>query len=83
MCGICGYMEQRVIPLENLRAMNDTMIKRGPNDSGAEVFEGPAGYTIGMAQRRLSILDLSPLGHQPMHSPDGRVSLVYNGEIYN
>ncbi len=63
--------------------MNDTMTHRGPDDSGVELYEGKDGYTIGLAQRRLAILDLSPLGHQPMHSNDGRVTLVFNGEIYN
>ena len=63
--------------------MNDTMIHRGPDDSGAEIYEGKGGYAIGFAQRRLSIQDLSPLGHQPMTSCDGRVLLVFNGEIYN
>ena len=63
--------------------MNDTMVHRGPDDAGAELYEAADGYTVGFAQRRLSIQDLSPLGHQPMHSKDGRVSVVYNGEIYN
>ena len=63
--------------------MNDTMYHRGPDDSGVELFEAEDGYTVGFAQRRLSILDLSPLGHQPMHSQDGRVSVVFNGEIFN
>ena len=63
--------------------MNDTMYHRGPNDSGVEIYEGKDGYSIGFAQRRLSILDLSPLGHQPMHSADGRLTITYNGEIYN
>ena len=63
--------------------MNDTMYHRGPDDSGQEIYVMKGGYNIGIAQRRLSILDLSPLGHQPMHSPDRRVSVVYNGEIYN
>lgn len=63
--------------------MNDTMLHRGPDDSGEEIFPMKDGYALGLAHRRLSILDLSPLGHQPMHSADGRVSLVYNGEIYN
>lgn len=63
--------------------MNDTMAERGPDDAGVQQWALPEGYTLGMAHRRLSILDLSPLGHQPMSTPDGRVSLVYNGEIYN
>ena len=83
MCGICGYVSKQNITLEQLRAMNDTMIKRGPNDSGVELYMLKQGYTVGMAQRRLSILDLSPAGHQPMTSADGRVTIVYNGEIYN
>ena len=63
--------------------MNDTMYHRGPDDSGIEIYDGSNGYSIGFAQRRLSIMDLSPLGHQPMHSENGRISVVYNGEIYN
>lgn len=59
------------------------MYHRGPNDSGEEIYEMAGGYQIGLAQRRLSILDLSALGHQPMHSADRRVSVVFNGEIYN
>lgn len=83
MCGICGFISKKNISLEQLKRMNDTMAHRGPDDSGEEIFPMKEGYAIGMAQRRLSILDLSPLGHQPMHSADGRVSVVYNGEIYN
>ncbi len=83
MCGISGFVSKRQINKEELRVMNDTMYHRGPDDSGVELYEGKGGYTIGFAQRRLSILDLSPLGHQPMHSQDGRISLVFNGEIYN
>lgn len=63
--------------------MNDTMIHRGPDDRGVEIYRGKTDYRIGLAHRRLAILDLSPLGHQPMHSADGRLSIVYNGEIYN
>ena len=83
MCGICGYISQRNISRDALRDMNDTMAERGPDDAGVEQWALTGGYTLGMAQRRLSILDLSPLGHQPMSTPDGRLSLVYNGEIYN
>ena len=83
MCGISGFVSKRQINKEELRVMNDTMYHRGPDDSGVELYEGKGGYTIGFAQRRLAILDLSPLGHQPMHSQDGRISLVFNGEIYN
>ena len=83
MCGICGYISRKRITEEQLRAMNDTMYHRGPDDSGAEIYEMRGGWQVGFAQRRLSILDLSQLGHQPMHSKDRRISVVYNGEIYN
>lgn len=83
MCGICGFVSKRNITLEQLKKMNDTMYHRGPDDSGEEIFPMGEGYQAGMAQRRLSIMDLSPLGHQPMHSKDKRVSVVFNGEIYN
>lgn len=83
MCGICGFVSRREMSLAQLKEMNDTMYHRGPNDSGEEIYEAGGGYRVGFAQRRLSILDLSALGHQPMHSENGRVSVVYNGEIYN
>ena len=83
MCGICGFFSRNRITAEQLTQMNDTMYHRGPDDWGAELYPAQEGYTVGLAQRRLSILDLSPLGHQPMHSPDKRVSIVYNGETYN
>ena len=63
--------------------MNDTMYHRGPDDCGEEIYGMYDGWLAGFAQRRLSILDLSALGHQPMHSSDKRISVVYNGEIYN
>ncbi len=83
MCGICGFISRKSITLEQLRAMNDTMYHRGPDDSGEEIFDAQGGYCAGFAQRRLSILDLSALGHQPMHSCDDRLVISYNGEIYN
>lgn len=83
MCGICGYVRRREISLEKLRQMNDTMYHRGPDDSGAEIYPVSGGYRLGLAQRRLAVMDLSALGHQPMHSDNERVVLVYNGEIYN
>ena len=83
MCGICGYISKKNITMEQLKAMNDTMYHRGPDDGGEEIYEMSGGYQVGFAQRRLSILDLSALGHQPMHSADKRISVVYNGEIYN
>lgn len=83
MCGICGFISKDTITTEQLKKMNDTMYHRGPDDSGEEIFPAGEGYTVGLAQRRLSILDLTALGHQPMHSRDGRISVVFNGEIYN
>ena len=83
MCGICGFISKRGISHEQLKIMNDTMYHRGPDDHGEEIFAWQDGYALGLAQRRLSIQDLSPLGHQPMHAAGGRVSVVFNGEIYN
>ena len=83
MCGICGYYSRKRISEDELRAMNDTMVHRGPDDSGTLFFPAGDGYTAGLAHRRLSIIDLSPLGHQPMCSADGRLAVVFNGEIYN
>lgn len=61
-------------------AMTDAIVLRGPDDAGAWV-DSTNGIALG--HRRLSILDLSPLGHQPMKSADGRFIIVFNGEIYN
>lgn len=84
MCGICGFYTKHNENLENLVKMNNTMIHRGPDDHGEEIFDGKVGlYCVGMAHRRLSVQDLSSMGHQPMHSDDGKVIVVFNGEIYN
>lgn len=82
MCGICGYIGPKRVTEEQLWKMNNTMYHRGPNDGGVWQYSGH-GKEIGLAQRRLSILDLSELGHQPMLSEDGRYVVVFNGEIYN
>ncbi len=85
MCGIAGFLDRhatadaaRATALAT--AMGDRLRHRGPDDGGAWV-DAPAG--IALAHRRLSILDLSPAGHQPMSSADGRFVISYNGEIYN
>ncbi len=83
MCGICGFFSRNRITEDELRGMNDTMYHRGPDDHGSSLYPAGDGYCVGMAQRRLAIMDLSPLGHQPMESEDGRVVVVFNGEIYN
>jgi asparagine synthase (glutamine-hydrolysing) len=82
MCGIAGILDkasgQDFEPL--VRRMADTLYHRGPDCSGAWVDQ-PAGIAFG--HRRLSILDLSPAGHQPMVSAGGRYVIAFNGEIYN
>lgn len=82
MCGICGFITRKEVNIENLQEMNATLIHRGPDDHGEEIYE-VSDWTVGFGHRRLSIMDLSERGHQPMHSQDKRVSIVYNGEIYN
>lgn len=83
MCGICGFITKSKITYGDLKFMNDTMMHRGPNDSGEKIYEMLQGSLVGMAHRRLSIQDLSKLGHQPMESQNGQVSVIFNGEIYN
>ncbi len=85
MCGITGFLDsanhRSEAELTNIAAqMACAVLHRGPDDSGAWV-ETETG--IGLGHRRLSIVDLSPEGHQPMLSADGRYVLVFNGEIYN
>ena len=80
MCGICGYISSKSIDEDTLILMNNSMYHRGPDDSGAIQFNN---NHIGLAHRRLSIIDLSPQGHQPMFSSDGMKIVVFNGEIYN
>jgi asparagine synthase (glutamine-hydrolysing) len=84
MCGICGVWEYGAsngrINESLLVNMRDEMTHRGPDDAGELVFDDARG---GFGFRRLSIIDLSPAGHQPMHGCDERNWLVFNGEIYN
>jgi len=80
MCGIAGIFSKGCIDLNLLATMAGTIAHRGPNDEGVWL-DDEAG--IGFAHRRLSILDLSPAGHQPMSSADGRFVISFNGEIYN
>lgn len=83
MCGICGFVTKNEVNIDCLRKMNQTMIHRGPDDHGEELYSIGCDWTVGFGHRRLSIMDLSEKGHQPMHSYDKRISVVYNGEIYN
>lgn len=78
MCGIAGYFRSDEGPSLDLEAMINAQSHRGPDDWGTFVSDW-----VGLGHRRLSIIDLSPLGHQPMTSLDGRLKLVFNGEIYN
>ena len=82
MCGICGYITKKAISSEELTAMNDTLYHRGPDDGGIWIA-AIEDYSVGLAHRRLAIMDLSKLGHQPMFSEDGETVIVFNGEIYN
>ena len=84
MCGLTGYIDFRPATRQTreaiVGAMAWTLYHRGPDDGGTWV-DPEAGVALGF--RRLSIIDLSPLGHQPMVSASGRYVIVFNGEIYN
>lgn len=83
MCGICGFLSKECIGMDILKKMNKSLAHRGPDDQGEEIYKLSNSRWVGLAQRRLSIIDLTQKGHQPMHSNDKRVSVVFNGEIYN
>ncbi|WP_430884120.1 asparagine synthase (glutamine-hydrolyzing) [Fusibacter sp. JL216-2] len=83
MCGICGYFHDRRVKNEVLYDMNQTIDYRGPDDEGYYYDTDFNGFEVGLAQKRLSIIELSKLGHQPMKSIDEDVVVVFNGEIYN
>ena len=83
MCGITGFIDfKKVSDADSLSRMTASIIHRGPDDLGNELFEAP-NANVGFGFRRLSIIDLSPLGHQPMHFEEKGLTIVFNGEIYN
>jgi asparagine synthase (glutamine-hydrolysing) len=81
MCGISGKLyfdPTHPVEREVLERMNAVLAHRGPDDAGTYCVGA-----IGLAHRRLSIIDLSPAGHQPMSNEDGTIWIVFNGEVYN
>ncbi|MCX7982780.1 MAG: asparagine synthase (glutamine-hydrolyzing) [Syntrophales bacterium] len=84
MCGICGFVSLNGEKLEEklLIHMNASLHHRGPDDGDIYFYRGDE-LTVGLGHRRLSIIDLSPAGRQPMKNENGKIRLVVNGEIYN
>src|SRR5262245_13167761 len=81
MCGIAGFLSRNNLnPYDCLTRMISTLAHRGPDDCRYWI-DARAG--VGLGHTRLSILDLSPHGRQPMTSESGRYVVVYNGEVYN
>jgi asparagine synthase (glutamine-hydrolysing) len=79
MCGIAGEIARgRPANLAAVGAMTNNMVSRGPDSSGVWAREG-----VALGHRRLSIIDLSSSGHQPMHDPELGLTVVFNGCIYN
>ena len=97
MCGIAGCVVSTPVPwlAGAVDAMSESIVHRGPDDRGVLLWDGQGkvrtgrtqpvegAASVGLAHRRLSIIDLSETGWQPMSSADGRYYIVYNGEIYN
>src|SRR5438445_11247970 len=84
MCGIVGYMQLRGLPKPDLarqvQTARDRLSHRGPDDAG--LYASVDGLCV-LGHRRLSILDLTSAGHQPMSNEGGTLWIVFNGEIYN
>ncbi len=81
MCGIAGiflFHQNSPVTAAQIKKMTDAIRHRGPDDEGIYIDQ-----QIGLGHRRLSIIDLSPDGHQPMAGPDGSTQIIYNGELYN
>src|SRR3954451_22526336 len=83
MCGIVGMYSRDGAPvdLDRLVAMRDAMTHRGPDDDG--LWQRPSAPDVALGHRRLSIVDLSEAGRQPMANEDGSVVVTFGGEIYN
>lgn len=82
MCGIAGIISKEEVSSTNINKMIRTLQHRGPDGEGISSYR-PKGTYIAIAQRRLAIIDLSPLGKQPMEDTEDMCSIVFNGEIYN
>ena len=83
MCGFTGFIKvssESFNKSEVIHSMTSTLSHRGPDDDGVWLDEDSI---IAMGHRRLSIIELSKAGHQPMHSHNNRFVFVFNGEIYN
>ena len=82
MCGVAGIvkLDTTKVEMRSLIRFTDSISHRGPDGSGYELLEND---TIGFGHRRLSILDLSDAGKQPMHNPSNDLCITFNGEIYN
>ncbi|MBI4712412.1 MAG: asparagine synthase (glutamine-hydrolyzing) [Planctomycetes bacterium] len=81
MCGICGIYSNEPVDKDVVKRMNDALAHRGPDDEG--IYLNQQSPFVGLANRRLSIIDLSPAGHQPMSNENQTIWITYNGEIYN
>lgn len=78
MCGLVGIFQKKPLSKNILKSMTEVIKHRGPDDEGILL-----NRNIGLGHRRLAIIDLSPLGHQPMFNEDKTIAIVFNGEIYN
>ena len=99
MCGICGKIDfNKNVSPEMVKQMCEVLTHRGPDDEGMVLIQGKKsvemkrplaffergnGIEVVMGHRRLSIIDLSAAAHQPMCNEDGKIWIVFNGEIYN
>ncbi len=80
MCGILGVVDEKGVDEKLFKKMRDTMVHRGPDDAGIWISRK---NLVGLAHRRLSIIDLSEAGRQPMSDSEGKIWIIFNGEIYN